>query len=237
MTITPKRFYKTARAVEAEGGFTVALDERRLKTPGGRAFIAPTRALAQAMAQEWDAQTEHIVPARMPLTQFAFAAIDWTAASRDQRIEYVQSFAVTDLCCHRADSPAELVARQAEHWDALVAWGAADLGVCLKVMTGIIAAEPNADALNAVREVAVALDDFRLTALTQASGLSGSALIAFALLRGRIDSTQAFEAAALDDLWSLEKWGEDAEARARVERVRNEFMALGRYIETLADGA
>ncbi|MBN8608293.1 MAG: ATPase [Caulobacterales bacterium] len=237
MTTAPRRFYKSASAIEADSGFAVALDERRLKTPGGRAFAAPTRALAQAMASEWDAQAEHITPASMPLTQLAFAAVDWTGVSRDQRIEYVQSFAVTDLCCHRADAPAELVARQAAHWDPLVAWGAVELGAKLAVVTGVIAAEPSAEALGAVQEAAAALDDFRLTAVTQASGLSGSALIAFALLRGRIDSTQAFEAAALDDLWSLEKWGEDAEARARVERVRDEFMALGRYIEALADGA
>lgn len=235
MTTASRRFYKSASAVEADGGFAVSLDERRLKTPGGRSFVSPTRALAQAMAAEWEVQGEQIAPARMPLTQLAFAALDWTAKTRDQRIEYIQSFATTDLCCHRADAPVELAARQAAHWDPLVAWGA-ELGINLAVVTGIIAAEPNPEALGAVQHAAAALNDFQLTAVTQASGLSGSALIAFALLRGQVDSTQAFEAAALDDLWSLEKWGEDEEARARVERVRDEFMALGRYIKALTDG-
>lgn len=235
MSNAPRRFYQSASAVEAEGGFAVALDERRLKTPGGRAFVAPTRALAAAIAGEWDAQGEHIAPASMQLTQFAFAAIDWTSQSRAQRIEYVASFALTDLCCHRAHAPAELVARQAQSWDPLVAWGAAELGAPLEVVVGVIAA-PNETAITAIKAHAAALDDFRLTALTQAAGLSGSALVAFGLLRGQIDSTQAFEAGVLDDLWSLEKWGEDEEARARVERVRGEVMALGRFIKALTDG-
>lgn len=229
-----RRFYKTAAAVEAEGGFGVALDERRLRTPGGAPFVTPTRALAEACAAEWQGQGEHIVPASMPLTQLAFAAIDWTPESREQRAEYVVSYAETDLCCHRAEGPGELIARQASAWDPLVAWAADALGVQLPVVTGAIAADVPPAALAALREAAAGLDDFRLTALSQASGLTGSALIGLALLEGEIDAEQAFAAAALDDLWSLEHWGEDAEACARLERVRAELDVLARFIGALA---
>lgn len=226
-----RRFYTSARV--AEDGAGVMLDARHLRTPGGRVFAAPTRALAEAVAHEWDAQGEHIAPATMPLTQLAFAAIDHTAQRRDEVAAYVARFGETDLLCHRAEAPAELVARQAETWDSLVSWGEQDLGVALPVVSGVIAAEVDAAVLARLRAEANAADDFRLTALGQATGLAGSALIAFALLRGRLTPRQAFEAAALDNLWSLEKWGEDAEARARVERQRAEFEALGRFIKAL----
>lgn len=232
--VLARRFYKTAAAVEAEGGFGVALDERRLRAPGGALFVAPTRALAEACAAEWEAQGEHIVPASMPTTQLVFAAIDRTAESREQRAEYVVSYAETDLCCHRADAPAELVARQAVIWDPLVAWGADVLGAGLPVVIGVIAAEAPRAALGTLRARAGQFDDFRLTALSQATGLTGSALIGFALIEGRIDAEQAFAAAALDDLWSLERWGEDAEARARLERTRAELDVLARFIGALA---
>lgn len=232
--VLARRFYKTATAVEAEGGFGVALDERRLRTPGGAPFVAPTRALAEACAVEWEGQGEQIVPASIPLTQLAFAAIDWTPESRKQRAEYVVSYAETDLCCHRAEGPGELVVRQASVWDPLVAWAADALGAQLPVVTGVIAADVPPAALAALREAAARLDDFRLTALSQASGLTGSALIGFALLESEIDAEQAFAAAALDDLWSLERWGEDAEARARLDRVRAELDVLARFIGALA---
>jgi chaperone required for assembly of F1-ATPase len=45
---------------------------------------------------------------------------------------------------------------------------------------------------------------------------------------------KAFEAAALDNLWSLAEWGEDEEARARLDRQLKDFEALGRFIEALA---
>jgi chaperone required for assembly of F1-ATPase len=228
-----RRFYKETKAVEAEGGHGVLLDARTLRTPGGVVFVAPTRAVAELCAAEWAAQGEYIVPASMPVSQFAFAAHDWTAKSRGDIAKYVASFGQTDLCCHRAAAPADLVAHQAKHWDPLVTWGAEALGVRLPVVEGVIAADVEVAEVAKLQAHADALDDFRLTALGQAAGLAGSVLIAFALLRGRLSPRQAFEAGALDNLWSLEKWGEDAEARARLERQHGEFEALGRFIAAL----
>lgn len=230
----PRRFYKTARVIDTPEGVRVALDQRTLRTPGGAVFTPPTRAVAQLCADEWSAQGDHIVPATMPVSQFAFAAIDWTAKSRDQITHYVAHFGETDLCCHRASSPPELAAQQAATWDPIVQWGDDDLGVRLPVVVGVVAAHVDEGVVDRLRAHADALDDSRLTALGQAVGLAGSVLIGFALLRGRLQPHEAFAAAALDDLWSLEKWGEDALARARLERQRVEFEALGRFIVALS---
>jgi chaperone required for assembly of F1-ATPase len=232
-SLKPRRFYRTVRVTEAASGFGVALDTRALKTPGGAPFIVPTGALAALCAAEWDAQGEFIVPSTMPISQFAFAALDGTRRNREDLISYVASYAETDLCCHRANSPAELVARQAAAWDSLVAWGAETLSARLPVVTGVMAADIDPNARLTLRGQAAALDDFHLSALAQATGLAGSALIGFALVRGRLTASEAFAAAALDNLWSIEKWGEDAEARARLERQRAEFEALVRYVTAL----
>jgi len=228
-----RRFYKTAATAERNGGFAVTLDERVLKSPKGAAFAAPTRALAEAMAREWEAQTEKIVPASMPITQLAFAAIDWTASSRGERAQYVASFGTTDLLCHRADAPADLVLRQAEAWDAIVAWARETLGVNLPVVEGVVAAAIAPGELCKLTAHAEALDDFALTALSQAAGLSGSALVAFALVNGRLTGQEAYAIATLDDEFALERWGEDAEARARLQAVRAEFDALARFVAAL----
>lgn len=227
---TPRRFYAAAAATPEHG---VALDQRTLRTPGGAVFVAPTAALAEAVAAEWNAQGEHIVPASMPLTQLAFAALDWSAKSRDQLIEYVGAYIETDLCAHRADTPAELVARQAAHWDPLVAWAEAAHGLKLPVVTGIIAADVDPQMRERLAAHAASLDDFSLTALAQAAGLSGSAVIALTMLARRLDAAEAFEAAALDNLWSLERWGEDEIARAKLDSQRAEFENIANFIAAL----
>ncbi|MEZ5958044.1 MAG: ATP12 family protein [Hyphomonadaceae bacterium] len=229
----PRRFYKCATVADGEGGYGVALDARTLRTPGGAVFVGPTRALAQACADEWAAQGEHIIPATMPVSQMAFAALDWTAKNRDQICDYVAKFGETDLCCHRAEAPVELATRQAELWDPFVAWGAEVLGVSLPVVTGVLAADVAPEAIEALRQRAGALDDFRLTGLSQATGLAGSALIGFAVTLGAYDAARAFEATALDNLWSLERWGEDDDARARLVRQHAEFDAIVRYLDAL----
>lgn len=226
----PRRFYKHAAATPARG---VALDERTLRTPGGAVFAAPSAALAEAVAAEWNAQGEAIIPASMPLSQLAFAAIDWTPKSRAELIDYIAAYAQTDLCCHRAESPEGLVARQSLHWDPLVAWAGEALGIALPVVTGIIAAEIDPATRERLIGYASGLDDFRLTGLAQAAGLSGSAVIALAMAARRIDAKAAFEAAALDNLWSLERWGEDEEARAKLDRMRAEFENITAFFKTL----
>lgn len=227
-----RRFYKTAAI--ADDGAGLMLDERRLRTPRGNVFNAPVRAIAQEMAAEWNAQGEHILPSTMPLTQLAFAAIDHTPPRREELVQFIAKFGETDLVCHRAESPAPLVARQTMCWDPMVVWATHDLGVVLPVVTGIVAARVPAESLETLGAHAAALDDFQLTALSQAAGLSGSAIIAFALLRQRIDAETAFALAFLDDLYAQATWGEDAQAQARLDRQRGEFENIARFIALLS---
>lgn len=231
MSASARRFY--ASAAVADDGAGVMLDQRRLRTPKGQVFSAPTRALAEALATEWDAQGEHIVPATMPLTQLAFGAIDHTPERREELIAYIAKFGETDLVCHRADAPPPLIARQSMLWDPLIGFGLRDLGVMLPVVVGVLAAPVPAESLETLAAHAAAADDFRLTALAQTAGLAGSALIAFALVNGRLDASQAFAAAALDDLWAQEAWGRDEEAQARLDRQRAEFENIARFISLL----
>lgn len=233
MTIA-RRFYKHATVKEAERGFGVRLDERTLRTPRGAVFVAPTLALAEAVAAEWNAQGEQILPSSMPMSQFAFASFDVTPRRREELTEALSKYIEADLACHRAESPEALVARQAETWDPIVCWGEERFRIHLPVVNGIIAANVPPELRITLRRAIDDLDDFRCTALAQAATLAGSVLIGFALLEGRLDATQAFAAAALDELWGLERWGEDAEARARLDRLHGDLQAVGRFIAALS---
>lgn len=232
----PRRFYKTADVVAAESGFSIALDSRTLRTPKGEAFIAPTHALAALCAREWAEQGEHIRPASMPLTQFAFAAIDHTPHRRDVIAALVASYIKTDLVCHRAAAPRELVERQASTWDPIVAWGRERFHMAIPVVTGVMPIDPSAWLTTTLEWEVDDLDHFRATALAQTVAVAGSALIGFALIEGRLTGDEAFAAAALDDLWSLERWGEDEEARARLDRQRAELENVARFMGALGEG-
>lgn len=228
-----RRFYATASWAPAEQGFVVKLDERNLRTPAGKLFCVAAPGLAYACAQEWLAQGETIRPHTMPLTRLANVALDRTPLARDEIAANIASYVETDLVAHRAQKPAALVARQAAAWDPLVEWGEARLRARIAVVTGVIAAEADPIARARLEDIARDLDDFRLTALAHAVGLSGSAVTGLALVEGRLDARGAFDAAALDDLYSLETWGEDDEARARLARLEEDLRVVERFIAAL----
>jgi starvation-inducible DNA-binding protein len=71
-----KRFWKSAQAVEKDGGWGVELDGRPLRTPARELLISPTQRLAEAIAAEWNGVDEEIDPRAMPLSGLANAAID-----------------------------------------------------------------------------------------------------------------------------------------------------------------
>ena len=230
----PKRFYKEAGIFDDAAGFGVALDSRAVKTPLGADFRVPTRALGKACALEWGAQGERIQLTSMRLTQLAFASIDHTPRRRDELIAHTAKYGESDLVCHRADTPAALAKRQSVAWDALLEWSASAYAFAPPVVVGIVAAPVPPEMLASLSAHFATLDDFRLTALAHTANLAGSAVIALALTAGRIDGATAYAAATVDEIWSLETWGEDAEARARLTERQQEFEATGRFVAALA---
>lgn len=229
----PKRFYKKAEAGEAAGGYTVLLDGRTLRTPAKAMFVAPTQKLATLAAEEWAGQGETILAATMPLTRLINVALDHTPRTRGEMAAQIGKFAETDLACHRAEHPPSLAARQAAAWDPLLDW-AESVGAPLQAAGGILALDQPQASLDAFTTRAAALDDFRLTGLAHAAGLSTSALIAFAIAEQRLNAKDAFAAGALDDLFHLETWGEDEEARQRLNNQKAEYEALERFFGALA---
>lgn len=210
-----KRFYLHARAGEVEqGGYPLLLDGKPVVTPAKRKLAAPSRALAEKIAQEWDAQTEAIDPGRMPLTRLANVVIDALVASPQPVIDEVAKFLGSDLICYRADAPAGLVERQAQAWDPVLAWARDALGARFVQVEGVVYAEQPREAVAAAR-AAIPTEPWALGAVASVTTLTGSALLALALSAGRIDAATAWAAAHVDEDWQMQHWGRDDVALAR----------------------
>ncbi len=230
----PKRFYRVAETAIRDSGHVVLLDGKPVKTPSQAAFFAPTSALAEAIAAEWTAQEKTIEAATMPLWVLACRARDDVARARERTIDDVAGFARTDLLCYRATHPEDLVARQREHWQPLLDWVAQECDAPLKVTAGIVFEPQPEAALAALRRSVAAHDDHRLAALAQAARASGSLVLALALSKGRITGLQAVELSLLDELYQIEKWGDDPEAQARRETVRADVLTAERFMALTA---
>jgi chaperone required for assembly of F1-ATPase len=229
----PRRFYKAVEVAPAEGGFAVRLDGRTPRSPANRPLLLPTQALADLIAAEWDGQGEHILMATMPATRLAYTAIDRLGEAHADTAAEVARYAETDLLCYRAEGPGSLVERQEHSWGSLLAWAKDELGVALEVGQGIAHRSQPRRSVERVGELAEALDDFSLAALAHATGLLGSAVLALAVQRGRLSGEEAFGLSRLDEAFQEERWGIDAEAAERTERLAAEAVMLDRWFAAL----
>jgi chaperone required for assembly of F1-ATPase len=232
-TEKPRRFYKAVEVGEAEGGFTVLLDGRALRTPGGPRMRLPTRALAELVAAEWAAQAEVIEAAHMHATRLANTALDAIPGSRGAVAGQVADYAGSDLLLYFAEEPEALARRQLERWGPLLDRAEAEARLSFVRASGIVhRAQPQA-TLDEVRAIALAQDDFGLAGLAFGAALFGSAVLAIALMRGWLDGQQAFELSRLDEAWQEERWGVDEEAAERAARLRTEALVLDAWFAAL----
>jgi chaperone required for assembly of F1-ATPase len=202
-----KRFYAKAEAT-AVSPYAVLLDNKPVRTPARRALAAPSRALAEAIAGEWEAQREVIDPGRMPLTRLANSIIDAVADAPDPVADEIGQYLASDLVCYRAGEPPGLVVRQAQHWDPVLEWAREALGAQFALAQGVIPVSQPEAALAATR-AAIPRDPWRLGALHVVTTLTGSGLLALALAQGRLSVEEVWQAAHVDEDWNMEQWGRD----------------------------
>ena len=224
-----KRFWKEAQVVEAEGGFAVELDGRPVRTPLKSAMTLPSRAMAEAVAAEWDAQEGEIKPVSMPVTRAANAAIDKVTRQHGEVAEMLAAYGDSDLLCYRAASPQELVERQAEAWDPLLDWADATFGARLIPVEGVMHAPQNPRALERLAAPVHAMDAFRLTAFHDLVGISGSLVIGLAAIHEVKDIGTLWRLSRIDETWQEEQWGIDEDARAQAAMKESDFYAAKRF--------
>ena len=219
-----KRFYDKAEAVETESGFIVQLDGRPIKTQGGRPQIVPTRALAERLAAEWNAQGETIDPATFHARDTVDYAIDVVARDRAAIIDKLLSYGETDTLCYRADPDEPFRRRQQEVWEPLVTALEAREGVSMQRVSGIVHRPQPSDTMARLRTRLERLDRFALAALEQLTALATSLCIGLGALEEDADGETLWDAANLEEDWQAENWGHDAEAAAVRDQRRAAFL-------------
>jgi chaperone required for assembly of F1-ATPase len=221
----PKRFYELAKSESVEGGFALRLDRRGAKTPARNSLVVKDKRVAEALAAEWNAVGERIDPAAMPLTKLVNSAIDRVAGEMEAVHGDIVAYAGTDAVCYRADGPESLISAEDAAWNPLLAWAKEALGARFMLAGGVMHVRQDGAALAAIAEAVKPLDSLQLAALHVVTTLTGSALIALALARGRLTPDAAWDAAHVSEDWQMSQWGRDEMALQRRAARRAEFDA------------
>ena len=229
-----KRFYENAAVISLAEGFSVELDGREVKTPEKRSNYSPTKAMADVICAEWNAQGDKVIPDSMPIAKMQNTAIDRVDARRDDLIAELVKYAGTDLLCYHSEFPQDLAERQMKVWQPLLDWVAKNHDVTLKVTMGILHVEQEAVQLEKIGEILQSLDSFSLTAFYTITTLCRSVSIALNVFGGNITVDQAWAAAQLDDNYQIEQWGIDDEAKIRQDNMKAELDAAALFLDLIA---
>jgi len=232
-----KRFYRDTAVDAGDGGFRVLLDGRPMRTPAKAVLVVPTETLAGAIAREWHDVPEkaEINVAHLPLTRLAATGLDRVTTQRERVIDDTAKYGASDLVCYRATDPASLVQRQQRLWQPLLDWLAERYGAQLVVGSGTTFVSQPAEALATLRKAVAAHGDLALSALYNLTHIAGSLVIALAVSEGRLAGGDAFEAAQLDELFQMERWGTDPLAIQRHDGIRHDLEAGARFLALLGD--
>ncbi|RMH47121.1 MAG: ATPase [Alphaproteobacteria bacterium] len=226
-----RRFWKAAASAPAPGGHALMLDGRPVRTPARAPLVLPSRALADAVAAEWNAQQDRVRPETMPMTRLANAAIDRVIPAREEIAAAVAAYGASDLLCYRATRPQALADRQAAAWDPVLAWARRRHGARLRVQAGVIFAPQPPESLARLTAAVEALAPFPLAALHELVALSGSLLLGLAVHERHLDPATAWTLSRIDEDWQAEHWGRDAEAEAAAAAKRADFLLAARFLE------
>lgn len=228
-----KRFFKHVSIVAEAGGWAIRLDERAIRTPARSPLVAPTEALATAIAEEWSAVEGEIDPGAMPLTGLANAAIDRIAHDRQTFAAGLAKYGEADLACYRSEWPPELVRRQRASWDELLAWARRRFDVDFSTTTGLLHVPQAQATIDRLGQAVAELDGFHLAGLSPLVSTGGSLIAALAVLEKAIGAEAAWEAVSVDERWQLEQWGGDKEAETALKNRRRDFFAGVRFLDLL----
>lgn len=233
-----KRFYENATVSEATGEplqFRVLLDGRGVRTPAKRELAVPSHALATALAAEWNAQAAYINPLSMPLTRLVNSAIDGVTGREAEVRASILAYARSDLLCYLAGESIELTELQSRRWGAIHAWAKAAHGVELALAVGVMPVAQDPAMLAKLDTALGRVGPLALAGLHVMTALTGSLLLAFAVMAGRIPAEEAWSLAHIDEDFQIAKWGQDAEAAARRQQRGLEMAAAARVVAWARD--
>ena len=231
-----KRFYKDVAAVQVAGGWQVTLDGRAVKTQAGNPQVVPTRALAQRLAGEWDAQGEKLDPTGCPLRDMTDFAIDQVAPDMQASVAAIAPYGDTDTLCYRAEEGDTFRARQDEAWEPILTRVEQREGVRFVRASGVLHAPQDGTTMAALVTRLAAMDPFTLVAVHNMAAIAASLCTALAALEEGADIDALFASGNLEEDWQAEKWGWDGDALARRDSRLAGFTLAAQLARLVQEG-
>lgn len=151
--------------------------------------------------------------------------------NREEIIDKLVKFSITDMMLFWGDRK-EIVERQKQIWNPILEWCQQVLETELIVTQTLDVPCQSQDSGVRIRLFLNNLSNKELSAFYVAALSMKSVLLASALIKGRVNAEQAFEAANLEEIWQNEQWGVEEDAENRRLEMKKELEAIEAFLKS-----
>ncbi|WP_281701841.1 ATP12 family chaperone protein [Acetobacter malorum] len=235
-----KRFWKQATVVPEQEGFAVQLDGRPVRLPEKTMLSVSSRALADALAAEWQAAGltvgGHFRPEDLPLTRIAGSMLERIPGARAGVIDSLLAYAGSDLLCYREAGNSRLARRQRELWSPWLDWCQDTFGMELCTTEGVMPITQPDATMKTLRALLESLSDAELAVLGVAVPALGSLYLGLVVVKGQGTPEELVACATLDEREQMAIWGEDTDVTDRIATRLRDVTDAAHFLELLHKG-
>ena len=152
------------------------------------------------------------------------------AKNREEVINRLVQFSLTDMLLFWGQNK-ELVKRQEKIWGPILQWASYEVNTKFIKTQSLDVPSQEENSAERLKMFMESLSDKELAGFYVAALNMKSVLLAAALVKGKINAKEAFEAAYLEELWQAENWGVEAEAEKRRSEVRQELQDIENFLK------
>lgn len=149
---------------------------------------------------------------------------------REEIIAKLLELARTDLLFFWGENK-DLFLRQKEKWMPILDW-AGDLLKAKLEKTDKLDVPENKEMKAPMAKVLNEMSNKELACYYAAALNMRSALLALALVKGKIDAKEACDLSYLEELWQNEMWGTDPEAKEKRQERCEELQEIEKYLKS-----
>lgn len=230
-----KKFYTTVSICPTpEGFYQILLDGKPVKTPARNDVCLSSAALADAIAAEWRAQNDQIVPDTMPLLQMATTLQDRVIPQRPHLEAEALDYLDTDLVCYRAEAPEHYRNAQEAAWDPCIMWAEKRFGSPIHTTTGLAPLTQDASLHDAIATHIHNMTDVDFMALYLVTLGAGSVLLALAFVDEALPMEAILNAAFAeehlkDKIYLSDVYGAAPDQEKRYNALKNTLHTLQQF--------
>ncbi len=129
------------------------------------------------------------------------------------------------------DSDAKVAKKQKEVWGPIMQWMGETLHAQYITTNKLDVPLQKANTMENFQKFVESMSDKELAAFYLATLNMRSGILAAALVKGKINAKQAFEASALEELVQSEYWGKDKFAEDRRHNMLNELKDIEKFLK------